>query len=144
MVAHPHIPVPDPLVVVIDDDAAVRDSLKFSLEIEGFIVHGYSNAKELLDQAGIGNVGCLIIDYHLPEMNGLEILDRLRDRHVAAPTILITSHPNVAVRRRAAEAGVPIIEKPLLGNALIEGVRDAFPRWAGPNLPDPTVPAAPY
>jgi len=59
-------------------------------------------------------------------MNGLEMLNRLRERRVAAPAILITSHPSASVRQRAAEAGVRIVEKPLLGNALVEGIRNAF------------------
>jgi two-component system, LuxR family, response regulator FixJ len=128
MLAHPKIPVRDRLIMVVDDDAAVRDSLRFLLESEGFIVQGYSSSTELLNESRIADAVCLIIDYHLPEMNGLEMLDRLRDRHGAMPAILITSYPNAAVRRRAAEAGVPIIEKPLLDNALVEGIRDAFPQ----------------
>ena len=114
------------LVVVVDDDPAVRNSLKFSLEVEGFTVRDYSSANELLREAEIADAGCLVIDYHLPEMNGLEVLSRLRERRVAAPAILITSHPSASVRRRAAAAGVCIVEKPLLGNALMEGIRNAF------------------
>jgi two-component system response regulator FixJ len=124
------IPVPNRLVLVIDDDQAVRNSLKFSLEIEGFTVRAYSGANDVLNETEIFDAGCLIIDYKLPEMNGLEMLHRLRDRHVSAPAILITSAPNAAVRQRAAEAGVLIIEKPLLGNALMESVRNAFAQRA--------------
>jgi two-component system, LuxR family, response regulator FixJ len=126
MLAQPRIRMPDQLVVIIDDDAAVRSSLKFSLEIEGFTVRDYSNVNELLNGSKLIAAGCLVVDYNLPEMNGLEMLRKLRDRQIAAPAILITSHPSAAVRQRAAEAGVPIIEKPLLGNALIEGIRNAF------------------
>ena len=126
MTAQAAIPVPCRLVVVVDDDPAVRNSLKFSLEVEGFTVRDYSSANELLREAEIADAGCLVIDYHLPEMNGLEVLSRLRERRVAAPAILITSHPSASVRRRAAAAGVCIVEKPLLGNALMEGIRNAF------------------
>ncbi len=126
MLAQAAIPVANRLVLVVDDDPAVRNSLKFSLELEGFIVRDYSSANELLREAEIADAGCLVIDYHLPEMNGLEMLNRLRERHVAVPAILITSHPSAFVRRRAAEAGVPIIEKPLLGDTLVEGIRNAF------------------
>jgi two-component system, LuxR family, response regulator FixJ len=126
MPAQPRIRMPDQLVVIIDDDAAVRSSLKFSLEIEGFTVRDYSNVNELLNESKLTEAGCLVVDYNLSEMNGLEMLHQLRDRQIAVPAILITSHPSAAVRQRAAEAGVPIIEKPLLGNALIEGIRNAF------------------
>ncbi len=126
MLAQPAVPARNRLVVVVDDDPAVRNSLKFSLEIEGFAVRDYSSAKELLNEPNMPDAGCLVIDYNLPEMDGLEMLDRLRGRRVVAPAILITSHPNASVRQRAAEARVPIIEKPLLGNALMEGIRNAF------------------
>jgi two-component system response regulator FixJ len=126
MLAQAAIPVPSRLVLVVDDDPAVRNSLKFSLEVEGFTVRDYSCANELLRESEIADAGCLVIDYHLPEMNGLEMLIRLRERRVAAPAILITSHPSASVRRHAAEAGVRIVEKPLLGNALVEGIRNAF------------------
>jgi len=126
MLAQAAIPVPIRLVLVVDDDPAVRNSLKFSLEVEGFIVRVYSSANELLRESEITEAGCLVIDYHLSEMNGLEMLNRLRERRVAVPAILITSHPSASVRQRAAEAGVRIVEKPLLGNALVEGIRNAF------------------
>ena len=126
MLAQAAIPVPSRLVLVVDDDPAVRNSLKFSLEVEGFIVRVYSSANELLRESEITEAGCLVIDYHLSEMNGLEMLNRLRERRVAVPAILITSHPSASVRQRAAEAGVRIVEKPLLGNALVEGIRNAF------------------
>ncbi len=126
MLAEAAIPVPSRRVLVVDDDAAVRNSLKFSLEIEGFTVRDYSSANELMRESEIADAGCLVIDYHLLEMNGLEMLYRLRERRVAVPAILITSHPNPSVRQRAAEAGVPIVEK--LGDALMEGIRNAFPQ----------------
>jgi two-component system response regulator FixJ len=126
MLAQAAIAVPRRLVLVVDDDPAVRNSLKFSLEVEGFTVRDYSSANELLRESEITDAGCLVIDYHLPEMNGLEMLNRLRARRVTAPAILITSHPSAFVRQRAAEAGVPIVEKPLLGDALVEGIRSAF------------------
>jgi len=126
MLAQAAIPVANRLVLVVDDDPAVRNSLKFSLEVEGFTVRDYSSANELLREAEIASAGCLVIDYHLSEMNGLEMLNRLRARRVTAPAILITSHPSAFVRQRAAEAGVFIVEKPLLGNALVEGIRNAF------------------
>jgi two-component system response regulator FixJ len=117
---------PPDLIVVIDDDVAVRNSLKFSLEVEGFEVHAYAEAGTLLDEAELPRRGCLIIDYNLPGMNGLAALDTLRRRGVAMPAILITSHPSLAVRARAAAAGVAIVEKPLLGSALLDAVHDAI------------------
>ena len=111
------------LVIVVDDDDAVRNSLKFSLEIEGFAVRLYSAGTELLDAADVGECACLVIDQNMPGLTGLETVSKLRERSVAVPAILITGHPNTMLRARARGAGVNVIEKPLFGNALIEGIR---------------------
>jgi FixJ family two-component response regulator len=63
-------------------------------------------------------------------MNGLDLLAELRRRKVDLPAILITTHPNAAVRDRAARAGVPLIEKPLLNDTLFQGIRTALGRHA--------------
>src|SRR5215467_5855821 len=63
-----------PVVLVIDDDLAVRNSLKFALEIEGFCVRVYPSGAELLDETDMPDRGCLVADYHLQGMNGLELL----------------------------------------------------------------------
>ena len=117
-----------PVIVVVDDDAAVRGSLKFALEIEGFAVRTYPRGDELLDDVSCADCACFIIDQKLPGMNGLDVVAELRKQRIAAPVILITSQPTNMVQQRAAQAGVPIVEKPLLGNALIERVRDAIGR----------------
>jgi two-component system response regulator FixJ len=117
---------PPNLVVVVDDDVAVRNSLKFSLEVEGYAVQAYAGADTLLDAAELPRSGCLIIDYNLRGTDGLAAVRELRRRGALMPAILITSHPSAALRARAAAAGVPIIEKPLLGNTLLDTVRHAF------------------
>ena len=114
------------VVYVVDDDSAVRDSLKFSLELEGYRVVTCSGGAEMLAVPALAAEGCLVLDYHLHDMNGLDLLEILRTRHVALPAILVTSHPQVAVRRRAEAKGVPIVEKPLLGNALMDCIQRAM------------------
>jgi two-component system response regulator FixJ len=121
-----NISVGPPVVVVVDDDDAVCQSLKFALEVDGFAVHTYSGGTELLNDSDLASCACFIIDQRLLGMTGLELIAALRRRHIAAPAILITSHPTVMLQRRAAKAGIPIVEKPLLGNALFERVRDAI------------------
>ena len=120
-------PVPDTdaqrIVAIVDDDPAVRNSLKFSLEIEGFNVRAYSGAADLLDDPALTDCGCIIIDQNMPAMNGLDAVATLRKRSISVPAILITTQPSQALVRRAASAGVLIIEKPLLGNALVDRVR---------------------
>ena len=87
----------------------------------------------MLTDADLPSRGCLIIDYKMPEMNGLELLKKLRNHRIFLPAIIVTSHPSSALRVRAAAAGHPllrshfcIVEKPFLGNALLERIRDAF------------------
>src|SRR6185312_15222590 len=112
------------IIVVIDDDLAVRNSLKFSLEIEGFTVRSYATGAELLDAADPPDCGCLVVDQHMPGISGLDLIELLRSRHFSAPAILITGDPSPSVRARASKACVPIVEKPLLGNALLRKIRD--------------------
>jgi two-component system response regulator FixJ len=114
-------------VIIVDDDPAVLNSLQFALEVEGFSVHVYSSGEELL-QAQMPEHGCLVLDFNIPGMNGLQLLDRLRARGHDLPAILITSNPSLQTRERAAQAGVVIIEKPLLGNTLSDAIREALER----------------
>ena len=116
--------------MVVDDDPAVLGALKFALELEGFSVADYRSGSELLAQSELPQAGCLVIDFRLPDMDGLALLGALRDRAIDLPAVLITSHPTQGLRGRAAAVAVPIIEKPLLGNALFEAIESALARRA--------------
>ena len=117
-----------PTIIVVEHDASVRQSLRFALAVEGFEVR--TRGDEMLGAAELPDRGCLVVDYNLPDMTGLDLLAQLRTRHVALPAILITTNPSMIVRRRAEEAGVPMIEKPLLGDGLINGILAALTRLA--------------
>ena len=123
-----------PTVIVVDDDAAVCSSLKFSFEQEGYRVRVCSDAAALLADADVGKAACLIVDLKLPGMDGLDLLDALRARQISIPAVLITTHPPQRVLDRAARDGIAIVEKPLLGNALSDGVRHAIHSRAWVNL----------
>jgi FixJ family two-component response regulator len=110
------------ILILVDDDASVLSALKFAFEVEGFDVRAYANGESLLSEAHIPEFGCLILDYKLPGLNGLQLLSRLRSRRVTLPAVLITT-PEPAVVAKAAAAGVPIVEKPLLTSALLDTVR---------------------
>ena len=114
-------------VIVVDDDAAVRDSLKFALELEGMNVRVYGGGAELLADADALSRGCLVVDYSMPAMDGLELVGRLRGRKVGLPAILITGKANEDLRHRAARAGFRLVlEKPLEDGALVDGIRSAL------------------
>jgi FixJ family two-component response regulator len=111
-----------PVVVVVEDDPAVRNSLKFSLEIEGYSVRLYSGGRDLLDHGELPRHGCLVIDYSMPDMNGIDLLAALRARNCALPAILMTGDPTVMLRELATAVGARFIEKPLIGGALVEAI----------------------
>ncbi len=113
-------------VIVVDADAGLRHSLWFSLAAEGYAVSTYANGMDLLSVRELPEHACLVVDYNLPDMTGLELVAKLRGRSVELPIILITNNPNMPLRRRAKQAGVPMIEKPLLGDSLLNGIVAAF------------------
>ena len=88
-----------PVVAVVDDDPAVCNSLKFSLELEGFRVRTYGGGAELLRAVDLAACNCFVVDQKMPNMSGLEVIAKLRDRRIAAPAILIISEPSVALER---------------------------------------------
>jgi two-component system, LuxR family, response regulator FixJ len=113
-------------VIVIGDDLAVRNSLKFWLEVEGLAVRSYASGAELLSAGELPRCDCLVIDQKMPATSGLDLVAQLRDQHFAAPAILIASHPSPSLRERAEKTHVPIVEKPLIGNGLIDQIRDVI------------------
>jgi two-component system, LuxR family, response regulator FixJ len=113
-----------PVIAIVDDDPAVCNSLKFSLELEGFAVRTYRSGAEFLGARNFGDCSCFIIDQRMPGMSGMELVAELRERNVSTPAILIISQHNKVLSARAAEARVPIIEKPFLNNALVDKIRE--------------------
>ncbi len=114
-------------VIVVDDDDAVRQSLKFVLEIEGLQVRAYCDGAQLLAEPNMPTQGCLIVDYNMPGMNGIELVEHLRTRHVDLPAILMTGRISDHIRRKAGKAGFnQVIEKPLQDDSLVETIRTAL------------------
>ena len=114
-------------VIVVDDDDAVRRSLKFALEMEGLSVRLYGSGDELLAEGNLPAGGCLVVDYYMPDMNGVELVDRLRRRAVELPAILITARATQDLRRRAARSGFrQVLEKPLEDGALVDSILEAL------------------
>lgn len=121
--AYPRV---SPRIVVVDDDPSVRDALKFALELEGYSVFTFESAESLLPASEADEADCLVLDYRLPGRNGIELLDSLRARSIFAPAILMTTQPDRSLRESAARVKAPIIEKPLLGEALSAAIRSAL------------------
>jgi two-component system, LuxR family, response regulator FixJ len=129
--------IPQGPVILVDDDAAVRNALKFALELEGLDVRVYPGAAELL-AADLPTSGCLLLDYLMPTIDGVELLDRLRSRKVDLPAILITSRPDEKVLGRAARSGFrAVLEKPLSDGKLLDSIRSALAVLAAPAVATP-------
>jgi two-component system response regulator FixJ len=116
-----------PTVYVVDDDADVLGSLRFLLETDGFDVRTFRNGASLLSAVRSTGIDCFVIDYKMPDMNGIDLAGRLRTRDIAAPVILITGYPDENISARAATAGVRhVLLKPLLDESLVTRIRGAI------------------
>ena len=114
----------DGRVCIVDDDKSLADSLKGLLESFGFSVQSYSSGAEFFADGRRRTVDCLIIDQHMPGMNGLDVVNRLRGEGVRLPTILISGRVEAKTRDRAASLGVAtVIEKPFVPGRLVDLIR---------------------
>lgn len=113
-------------VYVVDDDDAVRESLVFLLQQAGYAVHAYAGGAALLDAAPAG-YGCIVSDYRMPGMDGLELQAALSAQGVRLPVIMMTAHGEVPVAVRAMRAGaIDFLEKPVGGQTLLDAVDRAL------------------
>lgn len=114
-------------VLIVDDDAAVRASLKFALEVEGFQVKLYDRGAALLADANLPERACLVIDYRMPDIDGIELIERLRHLNVTLPAILITVRATKQLRMLAQRLGLAaVLEKPLSDSVLVDSIRTAL------------------
>jgi two-component system response regulator FixJ len=119
----------DPVVFVVDDDPAMRDSLKLLLESSGYSTQTYESAVAFLASDAHGRPGCVVADVRMPEMDGLELQEELRAKRSALPVILMTGHADVPIAVRAMKAGaIDFLEKPFEDTALLDSVRRALER----------------
>ncbi|ERF82315.1 response regulator [Bradyrhizobium viridifuturi] len=114
-------------ILVIDDDPAMRDSLAFLLDVNGFSVTTHETAADFLDHFGRSNVDCVVSDIRMPGMTGLDLVRKLKADAVACPVILMTGHGDVALAVEAMKAGaIDFIEKPFEDEVLLHAIRDAL------------------
>jgi len=118
---------PEPIVFVVDDDRAMRESLRWLLESVGLTVRTYANAADFLREYEPTQPGCLVLDVRMPGMSGLDLQAELGRRGAGLPTIVVTGHAEVPMAVRAVKAGaVDFIEKPFSDQLLLDRVRQAL------------------
>lgn len=118
---------PDPTVFVVDDDSAIRDSLRWLLESAGLQVETYSTGEEFLRSCDLARSGCVVLDVRMPGMDGLTLGGELHARQIPWPVIIITGYPDVATVRRAFDLGaLAFLEKPLDDELLLDNVAQAL------------------
>ena len=123
---------PASTIFVVDDDPDVLLSLKFMLETEGFQVRTFPSGPALLDSGLPAPVDCLIIDYKMPSMDGLDLVRQLRARKVRAPVVLITGYPYDGVEAKAAASGVRhVVLKPHIDVSLLTHITAAMREEGG-------------
>jgi RNA polymerase sigma factor (sigma-70 family) len=116
-----------PTVFVVDDDAAVRDSLALLLETAGFAVETFDGARSFLDAYAPGRAGCVILDVQMPQVSGPQLQAELNRRAVDVPIIFLTGHGDIPTTVRAMKSGaIDFLTKPVEGTALLERVRAAL------------------
>lgn len=117
----------DGVVHVIDDDAAMRDSLAFLMDTADLQARTYESAIAFLDQLPTPGPGCILTDVRMPEMSGLELVGRLKELGVELPVVVMTGHADVPLAIQAMKAGVhDFIEKPFDDEVLLGAVRSAL------------------
>lgn len=115
------------VIHVIDDDAAMRDSLAFLLDVNGFKPQVYESADAFLKGTSLDVAKCIVSDIRMPGMTGVELVRKLKDDGSACPVILITGHGDVALAVEAMKVGaVDFIEKPFDDEALLGAIRSAL------------------
>ncbi|MEW8506468.1 MAG: response regulator transcription factor [Candidatus Thiodiazotropha sp.] len=116
-----------PTVFVVDDDEEVRGALKLLFESVGLPVICYPSAVDYLEQFDESLPGCLVVDIRMPGMSGLDMQEKLAERPIRPPVIIITGHGDVPMAVRAVQAGaVNFIEKPFRDQILLDSVHRAI------------------
>jgi FixJ family two-component response regulator len=116
-----------PTVFLIDDDEAVRDSLGVLLESHGLSVKSYASCPEFLAGYIAEPESCLLLDLHLPNMTGLDLLEQFPPERLGMPVILISGRADAASRQRALGKGVrTVLDKPFTQEALMAAIAQAI------------------
>ena len=117
----------EPTVFIVDDDRAMRKSLRWLIESVDLRVETFESARDFLDNYQRHRPGCVVLDVRMPGMSGLELQDHLREHEIDIPVIIITAYGDVPMAVRAMRAGaIDFIEKPVCDHVLLEHIHNAI------------------
>jgi FixJ family two-component response regulator len=127
-----------PLILIVDDDDALRNATKGLMRALGFRAEAFGTAEDLLKFDRLHSAACIIADMQMPQMSGLEMHRRLVGSGTSIPAILMTAYPDDSVRTRALEAGIiGYLTKPFSKDDLLGCIHSALDRGAaGPSPED--------
>ena len=122
------MPPAGPLVFLVDDDDAVRDSLQLALEAEGFAVATFSSGQAALASLAQTRPACMVLDVNMPTLGGPAIVDALAARHIRVPVVMITGDIRRGTQQRALQGGADaVLQKPVTGAELAAAIRQTQP-----------------
>lgn len=116
-----------PLIAVLDDEPEMRKALRRLLTCRGFRVEEYGGAENLLASLGTCPLDCLLLDLHMPGINGFDVLETFRSRLIPVPVIVITAHDDAGTEDRVRSLGASAyLKKPVDRDALISAIESAI------------------
>jgi len=119
------------LIHIVDDEEAIRRSASFLLKTSGYTVETWPSGVAFLKEVRHAGPGCILLDVRMPEMDGLEVQQRLTESGVTMPVIILTGHGDISIAVRAMKAGaVDFLEKPFEKSILLGSIEAAFDRMA--------------
>ena len=125
-----------PLVAIVDDDKSIRNATRDLFRAAGYSTATFEDAKSFLASASRAIVACLVADFRMPGMTGLELYEALVASGDAIPTVLITAHPEEVTRARARAAGITCyLSKPFAPDDLLDCVRAALAKSRPGSIP---------
>jgi FixJ family two-component response regulator len=126
------VPNSRPIVAIVDDDRAVGNAIEVLMRSMGLVAQAFSSGEEFLRSPELSRTGCLVVDFDMPKMSGLDLHNNLSRLGREIPTVLITAYPSDDIRARAIQAGVICyLPKPFDESDLLNCIQTALDRVKG-------------
>jgi len=126
------VPNCGPIVAIVDDDEAVGNAIEVLMRSIGLVARAFSSGEAFLRSPELSRTGCLVVDFDMPKMSGLDLYNNLSRLGKEIPTVLITAYPSDYIRARALQAGViGYLPKPFDESDLLNCIQAALDRAKG-------------